>query len=143
MLTCSKTFPSIPFAHRQWRHDGHCSMIHGHNWTLTLTFACEQTDANGFVIDFGSLGYVKDWLSEHLDHACVFAHDDPIKDALVAAAPEAWKVFVVESSASCEGLAMRIHQELDALIRAREKNRVWIHELELWEDEKNRVNYRA
>ena len=49
MMTCSKIFLDIPFAHRQHRHSGHCARIHGHNWTLKLTFACNRFDKNGFV----------------------------------------------------------------------------------------------
>ena len=54
MLTCKKSYRDIPFAHRQHHHDGHCAFIHGHNWDITLTFACSKTDANGFVVDFES-----------------------------------------------------------------------------------------
>ena len=67
MLTCSKTYRDIPFAHRQHRHDGHCALIHGHNWAITLTFACRETDANGFVVDFGDLKYLKTWIAQNLD----------------------------------------------------------------------------
>ena len=58
MMTCSKTYSDLPFAHRQHRHAGHCSLIHGHNWELKITFACEEFDKNGFVVDFGNLKYM-------------------------------------------------------------------------------------
>ena len=77
MLTCSKTYRDIPFAHRQHRHDGHCALIHGHNWAIKLTFACRETDANGFVVDFGDLKYLKTWIAQNLDHACLFNESDP------------------------------------------------------------------
>ena len=55
MITCSKLYKDIPFAHRQHLHDGHCSQIHGHNWDIKLTFSCKELDAMGFVVDFGKL----------------------------------------------------------------------------------------
>jgi 6-pyruvoyltetrahydropterin/6-carboxytetrahydropterin synthase len=62
MITCSKTYRDIPFAHRQHRHEGHCSFLHGHNWSVEIEFACSQLDERGFVVDFGGLGYLKDGL---------------------------------------------------------------------------------
>jgi 6-pyruvoyltetrahydropterin/6-carboxytetrahydropterin synthase len=72
MLTCSKTYKDIPFAHRQPLHKGHCSKIHGHNWTIVIEFEATELDANGFVVDFGNLKYLKAFIDEHLDHACLF-----------------------------------------------------------------------
>ena len=77
MLTCSKTYRDIPFAHRQHQHDGHCALIHGHNWAITLTFACRETDANGFVVDFSDLKYLKTWIAQNLDHACLLMRTTP------------------------------------------------------------------
>jgi 6-pyruvoyltetrahydropterin/6-carboxytetrahydropterin synthase len=59
MLTCKKTYFDVPFAHRQHLHDGHCSFVHGHNWDISITFACDKTDENGFVVDFGKLKFLK------------------------------------------------------------------------------------
>ena len=87
MITCRKTYADVPFAHRQHLHDGHCQLIHGHNWGITFTFGCHSPDANGFVVDFGGLKFLRAWLAQHLDHACVFNHDDPLRETLVAAAP--------------------------------------------------------
>ena len=103
MLTCSKTYRDIPFAHRQHRHDGHCALIHGHNWAITLTFACRETDANGFVVDFGDLKYLKTWIAQNLDHACLFNESDPESDALLAQFGQLFKAYILPNT-SCEGL---------------------------------------
>lgn len=141
MFECSKTYADLPFAHRQHRHAGHCRLVHGHNWTLRLTFACAELDENAFVVDFGDLKFVRRWLEEHLDHACVFNADDPAREALVAAQPDAWKVLVVDSC-SCEGLARFLHASLDPLVRAHTAGRAWISAVELWEDTRNSAVYR-
>ena len=50
MLTCSKTYRDVPLSHRQPRHPGRCSRIHGHSWAITLTFAADEPDEHGFVV---------------------------------------------------------------------------------------------
>ena len=84
MTTCKKIYTDIPWAHRQHRHDGHCAFIHGHNWSIAITFGATTLDENGFVVDFGKLKFLERWIDEHLDHACVFNADDPMKEKLLA-----------------------------------------------------------
>lgn len=142
MLTCKKTYPDIPFAHRQHRHDGHCALIHGHNWGFTFTFACREPDACGFVVDFGKLGYLRNWLNQNLDHACVFCHDDPLREQIVAAAPGAFKVYLAPAVSS-EGLARHLHDVLDPMVRSHTADRAWIASIEVIEDSKNSATYHA
>ena len=142
MLTCRKTYRDIPFAHRQHRHAGHCAWIHGHNWAFTFTFACRETDDNGFVIDFGDLRYLRQWIDTHLDHACVFNRDDPLRETLLAAAPGVFKPYVIENCSS-EGLARHLHATLDPMVREHTRERAWILSVEVEEDGKNAATYHA
>ena len=141
MITCSKTYSDIPFAHRQHRHAGHCSFIHGHNWALKITFACENLDNDGFVVDFGNLRYLKRWIAENLDHACLLASDDPAKERITAAAPEAYKIYEVPN-ASCEGISLHLWEVFSRLVMEQEMGRVWIAEVVLREDSKNEAAFR-
>ncbi|MEO0795382.1 MAG: 6-carboxytetrahydropterin synthase [Verrucomicrobiota bacterium] len=140
MITCRKTYTDVPFAHRQPDHDGHCRFVHGHNWTITVTFACRERDQNGFVIDYGKLGFLKAWIEENLDHACVFREDDPLMDALVSSAPEAWKVYVVKDCSN-EGLAMHVFDVFDQLVRKESADRAWVVSVDIKEDSKNGACY--
>ncbi len=141
MLTCKKTYFDIPFAHRQHLHDGHCSFIHGHNWDISLTFACEQTDENGFVVDFGKVKFIKQWIDEHLDHACVFSSADSDAKKLVEASSELWKVYFVEQC-SCEGLAMHLFDVFNKLVKQHTNSRVRVIEIEVSEDSKNTATFK-
>lgn len=141
MLTCSKVYADIPFAHRQPRHPGHCHFIHGHSWTFTVTFACREPDANGFIVDFGGLKFLKAWLDDNLDHACVFSKEDPEKDRLLAEFPGLFKPFIVEN-ASCEGIASHVYQVFDDKVRRETGGRAWVVELRLNEDSRNFATYR-
>ena len=141
MLTCKKTYADIPFGHRQQRHDGHCALIHGHNWAITLTFACEETDENGFVVDFGKLKYLKAWIDENLDHACLFNEDDPDLEGLLAQFGHLFKPYVLHRT-SCEGLAQHIYEVFNPLVLKQTDQRAWITEVEIEEDSKNSAAYR-
>ncbi|PTX91850.1 6-carboxytetrahydropterin synthase [Verrucomicrobia bacterium LW23] len=139
MITCSKYYGDIPFAHRQHLHPGPCSRIHGHNWAIKITFACSHFDNNGFVVDFGNLKYIKEYFDEHLDHACIFSNHDPLAHSIISSSPKGiFKPYWVDN-ASCEGIAQHLYLKISELVEANEGNRVWINELELHEDEKNSV----
>jgi 6-pyruvoyltetrahydropterin/6-carboxytetrahydropterin synthase len=141
MITCRKSYTDIPWAHRQHQHDGHCAYIHGHNWGITITFACHETDENGFVVDFGKLKFLKRWIEDNLDHACVFSDDDPMRDALVNVGGRAlWKTYLVKNC-SCEGMAAHLHQVFDTMVREVTKGRAFIISVEVTEDSKNSATY--
>lgn len=141
MHTCTKTYRDIPFAHRQHLHDGHCRYIHGHNWAITLTFGCAELDRNGFVVDFGKLRYIKDWIERNLDHACVFNHDDPERERLLHAASDLFKPYIVPSC-SCEGLAEHLYNVFNPMVREHTGDRVHIVEVRIEEDSKNSAAFR-
>ena len=48
--------------------DHPCSRLHGHNYEIEVIAAAEQLDERGFVVDFGELDLVKDWVDATLDH---------------------------------------------------------------------------
>lgn len=140
MITCSKTYFDVPFAHRQHLHDGHCHFVHGHNWDITLTFSCETPDENGFVVDFGKLKFIKQWIDENLDHACVFSTGDTLRQKLVDAAPEAWKIYLVDQP-SCEGLARHLFEVFGKMVSERTDGRVKVLSVRICEDKKNAAEF--
>jgi 6-pyruvoyltetrahydropterin/6-carboxytetrahydropterin synthase len=140
MLTCSKLYADIPFAHRQHHHTGDCALIHGHNWSFRFTFGCTQPDENGFVVDFGKLKFIRRWLDEHLDHACVLNADDPALPALRENHGELFKFYLVESC-SCEGLAAHVFHAVNPLVQAATSGRVFLLGVEVFEDGRNSANF--
>jgi 6-pyruvoyltetrahydropterin/6-carboxytetrahydropterin synthase len=141
MFTCRKTYPDIPFAHRQHLHDGHCAWIHGHNWTITLEFGCRERDENGFVVDFGKLKFIRAWMEENLDHACLFNEDDPWRELLVDAAPKVWKIYLLPRCSS-EGIAEHLFGEFSSLLHEHFGPRVFLVAVEVAEDSRNTAAYR-
>ncbi|MEO6993460.1 MAG: 6-carboxytetrahydropterin synthase [Lacunisphaera sp.] len=141
ITTCKKIYSDIPWAHRQHHHDGHCALLHGHNWAIAITFGCHEPEENGFVVDFGKLKFIKHWLDEHVDHACVFSEDDPLRTELVrVGGPAVWKPYVVKNC-SCEGMAQHFHEVFDTLVRQHTNGRAFVISVEVVEDAKNSATY--
>ena len=136
-FTCSKIFKDYPFAHRQPTHDGHCAFIHGHNWDFEITFAAEKLDGNGFVIDFGKLDFLKDWLKEKFDHTCVIPSTDPKLETMLQLHRDKLIDLRVLTSAGCEGLAGIVLEMVNDLVQKHTEGRVNVVEVTLWEDSKN------
>ena len=63
---------------RQWRaKHSHCSLLHGYSLGFKLVFECDSLDERNWVMDFGGLKELKDWLEDHFDHTIVVSKDDP------------------------------------------------------------------
>ena len=141
MITCSKSYRDIPLSHRQPNHTGRCSRLHGHSWSITLTFASEQLDKNGFVIDFGDLHFIEDWIDQHLDHATAVWENDPKLNELKALEADGLIKLVLVPSASCEGIAQFLYHTFQPMVAEKTKGRAHILSIYLEEDTKNSATY--
>ena len=141
MITCTKSYRDIPLSHRQPLHSGRCSRLHGHSWAVTLTFEAKELDDNGFVIDFGDLHFLKDWIDQNLDHATALKKSDPLRQECERLQEMGLlKIFWVDS-ASCEGIAQFLYHTFQPMIEQKTNGRVRIQSLRLDEDSKNSATY--
>lgn len=74
-------------AHQVRLPDGSLEPIHGHDWHVTATFASQQLDPTGFVVDFvAARAALDDVLSglhhQHLNHAPALAGINPTAEHL-------------------------------------------------------------
>ena len=125
--TCTKRYDNFPFAHRQHNHDGHCALIHGHNWSFEFEFSAGRLDENGFVVDFGKLKWLKEWLATMFDHTLLLNSDDPMLDYLEevlgevrpdAASPSSFELanIKVVPNGGAEGLAMYVFNQVSGML---------------------------
>ena len=115
-----------------------CALPICHNWSISLEFSSEKLDQNGFVVDFGKLKYIKRWIDENLDHACILNENDPCLSEFRHS--KYFKLFVIPDC-SCEGLSMFLFKTLNDLIREKEGGRVKIIKLTVTEDSKNSTTF--
>lgn len=147
MTTCTKRYSDYPFAHRQHLHDGHCAYIHGHNWGFQFTFAAKELDANGFVVDFGKLQWLKEFLTRWFDHTLLLNRADPQREYIVNVLSElALKGapladIRIVPDASCEGLARLVFELVNSECLRRYEGRVHLVSVVVFEDEKNSATF--
>jgi 6-pyruvoyltetrahydropterin/6-carboxytetrahydropterin synthase len=150
LITCTKRFDNFPFAHRQHNHDGHCAYIHGHNWSFEFEFAATRLDANGFVVDFGKLGWLKDILNHNFDHTLLLNADDPCLHQLcdlltgrsLQVGLEQLADIRVVPNGGAEGLALYVHELVTPLLLKHTQDRVHIARVTVFEDNRNSATVR-
>ena len=142
MITCSKTYRDVPLSHRQPFHEGRCSRLHGHSWAITLTFEAQELDENGFVIDFGELHFIEDWIDGNLDHGTILRQDDPRREELEKLEQSGLLKATWVKSASCEGIARFLFETFEPMVSSHSGGRVGLRSLRLDEDSKNSATYR-
>ena len=131
-------------AYRQWAARSHCSLIHGYSLGFRFTFAAEQLDARGWVIDFGKAGFgpIRDWLHANFDHTLLVAVDDPQRDALERLRDLGLAEIRVLPGLSCERIAAWVGEQMEPGVRERTDGRCWIDSVECLEHGANSAVWR-
>ena len=141
----TKKLGPISVGHRQWRDDGHCAWVHGYGRYIQFTFEGDL-DERQWVMDFGDLKDVKQWLEEQWDHRVMIASDDPQLDKLkemhdlnimninVMDVEKGWGPGI---EASCKF----VYDHVQPIITQKTNGRVKITKVEIWEHERNSAVY--
>jgi 6-pyruvoyltetrahydropterin/6-carboxytetrahydropterin synthase len=97
-------------AFRQWRaKHSHCQYLHGYALSVRLVFGAEKLDSRNWVMDFGALGEVKDFLKRTFDHHTVVAADDPELNTFLDLSQRKLIQLTVLPSVGCEAFAQHIN----------------------------------
>jgi 6-pyruvoyltetrahydropterin/6-carboxytetrahydropterin synthase len=142
-FTCSKTFSGFPCCHRQWRHAGHCRYVHGYSRSFTCWFAAKALDANGFVVDFSSLGSLRQQLADQFDHTFLVNADDPLLEHWQALHGQGALDLRVMENVGMESSAELVWQWANALLLQRDGGRSCCCKVEARENETNAACYEA
>lgn len=93
---------------RQCRANSHCRYLHGYALAFSLTFGCDQLDNDGWVIDFGSLKPVKEYLTNMFDHKLIVADNDPSLSTLIELDEQGLATVVLMPAVGCEAFAKEV-----------------------------------
>jgi 6-pyruvoyltetrahydropterin/6-carboxytetrahydropterin synthase len=96
-------------AFRQWKATSHCSQIHGYALGFEVTFEASELDKRNWVIDFGDLGKLKDFLKETFDHTTVVAEDDPMLNTFTELSNTGLLDLRVMLNVGCEMFAEEVY----------------------------------
>lgn len=129
---------------RQWAADSHCRLLHGYALGFRFTFAAEQLDARGWVLDFGAGGFgpIRDWLHQTFDHTLLVAEDDPDRAEFERLRDLGLAELRVVPGTSCERLAAHAFAACQPLVAERSDGRCWIESVECFEHGANSAVYR-
>ena len=111
--------------------------MHGYSRSFTLWFRTNEVTDNGFVMDFGKLKPVKAWLEDTFDHTLLLDTGDPLIPQFRAIEEQGGCKLVVFDDVGMEGTARFVFDWLDAWVRERTADRVWVVSVEVRENEKN------
>ena len=97
-------------AFRQWRADSHCNLIHGYALGFEVTFESETLDDRNWVIDFGDLSVLKQYLKDTFDHTTVIAEDDPMIQDFIYLKDKELIDLRIMSNVGCEAFAQEVYE---------------------------------
>ena len=83
----------------------HCNLLHGYALSFMFKFGCEHLDDKDWVIDFGGLGELKEWLKDNFDHKLVVSKSDPQIDKFLGLEELGLAEVVVMNGVGCEKFA--------------------------------------
>ncbi len=141
LYTSTKRFSGYPCTHRQWKADSHCRFVHGYSREFYFEFACNEMSDEFWVMDFGDLKDVKNFLEDTFDHTFLIAADDPYLEKFQQMDKDGVIQLRVLPNPGMEGTAKFVYEKVSEMIQEKTKGRVWITKVEVRENEKNSAFY--
>lgn len=137
----TKKFIGYPCTHRQWRAESHCRFVHGYSREFYFEFEADELTKEMWVMDFGGLKEVKEWLDHMFDHTFLVSQDDPAMEDFKRLDEQEVLRLRILPNAGMEGTAEFVYMEVSAIIKKTTQNRVRITKVEVRENEKNSAIY--
>ena len=145
-IKATKVYKNLPCGHAQhfdMNDDGtpgHCAQVHGYDRSVEFTFAGEP-DEHGWIVPFGKLKEVKDFLEYYFDHVTVLPADDP----RIASIPESMTgtngllgtLRVLPSGVSMEMSSLFIWEHVNHYIYKITSGRCYVECVRVYEHERN------
>ena len=137
MYRSSKTIGNLPCAHRRYLHDGHCAWVHGYTRTFEFWFEADSLDDMGFVVDFGGLKWLSDWLHANYDHTLLIDTGDPLMELFRELELKGGCKLVVYDNVGMEGSAIYVGEYVKGRLKEIYGDRVRLVSVECRENDKN------
>lgn len=146
-IKATKVYKNLPCGHAQYfdMNDdgtpGHCAQVHGYDRSVEFTFAGEP-DEHGWIVPFGKLKEVKDFLEYYFDHVTVLPADDPrLKELVNSTHTQPGGLLgtlrVLPSGVSMEMSSVFIWEHVNAYIVAITEGRCYVEQVRVYEHERN------
>lgn len=146
VVKATKVYKNLPCAHAQWFDEqadgspGHCAQIHGYDRSVEFTFA-GTPDGHGWIVPFGGLKPVKEFLEYYFDHVTVLPADDPrlenIPEKITDAGGLLGTLRVLPYGVSMEMSSLFIWEHVNAYIYKTTEGRCYVERVRVYEHERN------
>ena len=129
-------------AFRQWRTDTHCAQIHGYSLQIEMTFerVDSSLDNRMWVMGFGDLKPIKQWLAEAFDHKMLVAKDDPELSNLLALKENKLANIVIVDNVGVESFCKLVYDYTSHYLKNNHPD-VNLNEIKIREHEGNWASY--
>jgi 6-pyruvoyltetrahydropterin/6-carboxytetrahydropterin synthase len=141
MFRSTKSYYSLPCAHRQWRDTGDCRLVHGYDRSIHIVFDCQELDDKNWVMDFGGLRPIKAWLEDIFDHTLLINEDDPELDFFKDMDKRGLCRLRILPNIGMEGSAKYVFDYISNWLLGQTSNRVQVYSVECRENDKNSAIY--
>lgn len=145
MFLSTKKYPhslGLSAAVRNWRTSSHCRHIHGYSYAFEFRFGALDLDAHNWVVDFGSMKPVREWLQNNFDHRLFIATDDPELATFRDLQERDLCNLNIWPMVGCEGFAISAFGFCKKYLeRAGMAPRAALYEVQVWEHEANSAIY--
>ena len=112
-------------------------MIHGYALQFELQFGSKDLDEKNWVVDFGGLKELKEWLKHMFDHTYLVAKDDPeMKTVELLQLKNLIDMRVVDA-VGCERFAELTFDKASSIIADMYGDRCWVESVTVREHEAN------
>ena len=145
-IKATKVYKNLPCGHAQWFDQnedgtpGHCAQVHGYDRSVEFTFAGEP-DEHGWIVPFGQLKAVKEFLEYYFDHVTVLPADDPRIGNIPAHMTDSGGLLgtlrVLPSGVSMEMSSLFIWEHVNHYIYKTTGGRCYVEQVRVYEHERN------
>jgi 6-pyruvoyltetrahydropterin/6-carboxytetrahydropterin synthase len=126
---------------RQWKADSHCNQLHGYSLSFELVFKGELDERN-WVIDFGGLKEIQNFLAHFFDHTTIVSIDDPELEWFQKASIKGLLELRTMPAVGCEKFAEFVAKEVCVWLRTNKfSDRVQLHSVKVAEHTANSATY--
>jgi 6-pyruvoyltetrahydropterin/6-carboxytetrahydropterin synthase len=129
-------------AFRQWKADSHCNLIHGYALQFELQFGGKALDEKNWIVDFGGLKPLKEWLKQQFDHTYLVAKDDPELETFIDLAKKDLVDLRIVDAVGCERFAESVFDKAQEIIDDLYGDRCWVESVTVREHESNSATCR-
>ena len=124
-------------AFRQWKADSHCNLIHGYALQFEFTFGGNELDDRNWIVDFGGLKPLKNWLAEMFDHTYLVATNDPELETFKMLDEKGLIDLRMVGGTGCELFAEMAFDKADEIVKELTDGRCWVQRVTVREHEAN------